>query len=77
MKFRLTTVSSCYSVEEAEILRTLGFEFEVAGGVSLRKLENEVFITFRSLSELADFAEKHGSLIFNEDHITIYDDYVE
>ena len=77
MKFRLDTACDSYNIDGVEDLKVLGFEFELINGSYLHKLDTEVFINFKSLQELVEFTEKWGSLIFNEDSITIYDGYIE
>ena len=80
MKFDLSTASTFYTVEGAEKLKALEFQFDNQGyDKRLCKciLPSNVEIEINSLEELLAFANKWGALVVTEDSIMIYDVYCE
>ena len=82
MKFELTTSSWTYTAEYAEKLKPLGFTFSAikyegfAGRFEVHPPKDG--ITFDTLEEFMEFAEKWGPLVvIDSDTIEIYDSYRE
>ena len=82
MKFTLSTAGNFYSKDKAEKLKGLGFEFKISEvtfnyNKNYMKKDNIPTIEINTLEELMKFIKVHGSIVLDEDEITIYDDYLE
>lgn len=80
MKFDLSTAGNFYTVEDAEKLKALEFQFDNQGydkRLCKRILPSDVKIDINSLEELIAFSNKWGELIISDGNIMIYDDYCE
>ena len=81
MKFSLTTAGVSYKEgPEMDDLKGLGFTFKRADWLSNNQYEindDDISIEINSLEELVSFTNKYGHVVFSEDTITIYDDWME
>ena len=83
MEFGITTTSWDYSKEDAEKLKTLGFEFKTESHTNLKGYERyfkkgkEVFKEFSSIEDLMDFVKQYKQVVIYDNTTEIYDDYRE
>ncbi len=82
MKFELRTAGNFYDKYMADKLGILGFKFTVCkDGMPFAgkfyKTPARVILELYSLEDLARFIKEWGSVIVDDDSITIYDDYLE
>ena len=77
MKFTVTTSGAIYTEEQAEKLKTLGFEFFIDEQDCPHRAGGAVEVEISSLEELIAFSDEWGDIIFSDGRIEIYDDYRE
>jgi hypothetical protein len=80
MQFKLKTAGNFYpDVSSRAKLEKLGFKFEPSDYKEYMKadLDDEPTIEITTLDELMDFIKEYGSIVLDEDCLTIYDDYLE
>jgi hypothetical protein len=73
MQFKLKTAGNFYPDV------SLGFKFEPSDYKEYKKVEldDEPTIEITTLDELMDFIKEYGSIVLNEDCLTIYDYHLE
>jgi hypothetical protein len=83
MKFEVSTVGYWYQYEEKQKLELLGFKFKPTEpeyrfwGEWQKEDPYEVEIEINTLEELLLFIKTYGEIIFNDNSILIYDNYIE